>query len=41
MEQPRIADGAAMLIGALTLASGLNYAALWFRALAVRASRPA
>lgn len=41
LEQPRIAEGAAMFAGALTLASGLNYAALWFRALAARASRPA
>ena len=41
VEEPHIADGAAMVAGALTLASGLNYAALWFRALAARASRPA
>lgn len=41
VDRPGIASGAAIVTGALTLASGLNYAALWLRALAARASRTA
>lgn len=41
VDRPDIVSGAALVTGALTLASGLNYAALWLRALAARASRPA
>lgn len=40
-EAPQIANAAATVTAAVTLASGLNYAALWLRALAARASRPA
>lgn len=40
-ERQAIADGAAVVVSAITLASGLNYAGLWLRALVARASRPA
>lgn len=36
-----IADAAAMVTAAVTLMSGLNYAALWLRALAARVGRTA
>ena len=40
-EAQGVADAAALVTAAITLASGLNYAALWLRALAARASRTA
>ena len=41
IEQHVVADAAAILTGALTLASGLNYAALWLRAVVARTGRTA
>jgi cardiolipin synthase len=41
VDAPRFAAGVALVTGAVTLASGLNYAALWLRALAARVGRTA
>lgn len=39
--EPQIANAVAVVTGAVTVASGLNYAALWFKALARAGSRAA
>lgn len=41
VEEPQISNAVAVVTGAVTLASGLNYAGLWFKALARAGSRAA
>lgn len=38
---PQMAAGMAIAVAVVTLASGLNYAAIWLRALVIRTGRPA
>ncbi|MDE2351994.1 MAG: hypothetical protein KGL66_08885, partial [Alphaproteobacteria bacterium] len=40
-QMPDLVTAAELITAAITLASGLNYAALWLRALIVRAGRTA
>lgn len=41
VSEPQIGDAVALVTGVVTVGSGLNYAALWFMALARAGSRPA
>ena len=38
---PQMAAGMAIAVAVVTLASGLNYAAIWLKALVIRTGRPA